>query len=123
MQTSCIEISQILQSNPSIVLLEIPKFCAENDQSVDLMAAIKASPLLQRTDISQNNLNTAGIQKFATAIKNAMNLKSLIMKSNEINEDAAKALADSLEGKDGLEVLNLGIIGFIPKEPLRHHKL
>ena len=62
MQTSCIEISQFLQSNPSIVLLEIPKFCAENDQSVDLMTAIKASPLLQRIDISQNNLNTAGIQ-------------------------------------------------------------
>ena len=110
MQTSCIEISQILQSNPSIVFLEIPKFCAENDASLDLlMAAIKASPLLQRIDISQNNLNTVGIQKFAAAIKNAMNLKSLIMKSNEINEDAAKALADSLEGKDGLEVLNLGI--------------
>ena len=110
MQTSCIEISQILQSDPSIVFLEIPKFCAVNEESVDLlMAAIKASPLLQRIDISQNNLNTAGVLKFATVMKDTMNLKSLIMKSNEINEEAANALADSLENKGGLEVLNLGI--------------
>ena len=109
-QASCTEISQILQSNHSIVLLEMPKFCTENEESMDLlMAAIKASPLLQGIDISQNNLNTTGIQKFATAIKNAMNLKSLIMKSNDINEDAAKALTDSLQDKYSLEVLDLGI--------------
>ena len=109
-QTSCIEISQILQSNPSIVLLEIPKFCAENEESVDLlMAAIKASPLLQRIDISQNNLKTAGVLKFATAIKNTISLKFLIMKRNDINEDAAKVLADSLQDKFDLEVLDLGV--------------
>ena len=109
-QNSCIEISQILKFDSSIVFLEIPKFCAENEESIDLlMAAIKASPLLQRIDISQNNLNTTGIQKFATAIKNAVNLKSLIMKSNDINENAAIALADSLQDKYGLEVLDLGV--------------
>ena len=110
MQTSCIQISQILQSNPSIVLLEVPEFCAENEESVDLlMAAIKATPLLQRIDISHNNLNTGGIQKFATAIKNTINLKSLIMKSNDINEDAVKALADSLQDKFDLEILDLSV--------------
>ena len=110
MQSSCIEISQILQSNPSVMLLEISKFCAENEQSVDqLMAAIKATPFLQKMDISKNNLNTAGAQKVATAIKNTMNLKSLIMRSNDINEDAAKALADSLQDKHGFEVLDLGV--------------
>ena len=112
MRTSCIEISQILQRNPSIVLLEIPKFCAKSDyeQSVDLlMTALYETPSLKKIDISHNNLNTAGIQKFVTAIKNTVNLKSLIMRSNDINEDAAKILADNLQDKCGLEVLDLGI--------------
>ena len=109
-QTSCMEISQVLQSNPSIVTLEIPKFYPRNEESVDLlMTAIKATPLLQKIDISQNNLNTAGVQKFVTAIKNTINLKSLIMRSNDINKDAAEALADSLQDKSGLEVLDLGV--------------
>ena len=109
-QTSCMEISQVLQSNPSIVTLEIPKLYPRNEESVDLlMTAIKATPLLQKIDISQNNLNTAGVQKFVTAIKNTINLKSLIMRSNDINKDAAEALADSLQDKSGLEVLDLGI--------------
>ena len=110
MQTSCIKISQILQSNPSIVFLEIPKFFVENEESVDLlMAAINETPLLQKIDISHNNLNTTGVQKFATAIKNTNNLKSLIMKSNDINENAANILADSLQHKFALEVLDLGV--------------
>ena len=60
-QASCTEISQnlILQSDSSILFLEIPKFCADNEESVDLlMAAIKTSPLLQGIVISQNSLNT-----------------------------------------------------------------
>ena len=110
MQTSCIQISQILQSNPSIVLLEVPEFCAENEESVDLlMAAIKATTFLQKLDISKNNLNTAGAQKVATAIKNTVNLKLLIMRSNDINEDGAKAIADSLQDKHYFEALDLGI--------------
>ena len=109
-QTSCLEISQALRSNPSIVILEIPKFYPENEESVDLfMTAIKATPLLQKIDISQNSLNTAGVQKFVTAIEKTINLKSLIMRSNDINEDAAEALADSLQDKSNLEVLDLGV--------------
>ena len=110
LQTSCMEISQILQCNPSIVVLEIPKFYSNNEESLDLlMAAIKATPLLEKIDVSQSHLNKDGVQKFAAAIRNAMNLKSLIMKSNEIKEEAAEALANSLQDKSGLEVLDLGV--------------
>ena len=108
-QASCLEISQILQSNRSIVILEIQRIF-KNEESLDLlMTAIQATPLLQKIDISQNNLNIAGIKKFGIAIKNAMSLKSLIMRSNDINKDAAEVLAKSLEGKTNLEVLDLGV--------------
>ena len=110
MQTSCMEISQALRSNSSIVILEIPKFNSKDEESMDLlMTTIKASPLLQKIDVSQNYLNTAGVKKFATAIEKTMNLESLIMRSNDINEDAAEALADSLKNKSSLEVLDLGV--------------
>ena len=109
-QTSCIEVSQTLRSNTSIVILEIPKFYSKDEESMDLlMTAIKATPLLQKIDISQNCLNTVGVQNFATAIEKTMNLKSLIIRSNDINEDAAEALADSLKTKSSLEVLDLGV--------------
>ena len=108
-QASCMEISQILRSNPSIVILEIPQVF-RNEESIDLlMTAVQATPVLQKIDISQNNLYTAGIQKFVTAIKNATNLKSLIMRSNDINKDAAEALANGLKNKTSLEVLDLGV--------------
>ena len=109
-QAPYLEIAHILQMNSSIVLLEIPECFPENKQSVDsLAAAIKASSLLQKIDMSKNNLNTHAIQQLANALESVGNLKSLIMKSNGIDENAAKALAHSLRGKCGLEVLDLAI--------------
>jgi len=109
-RASYVEISHILHSNSSIIFLEIPECYPENEQSVDLLAAaIRASPSLQKLDVSNNNLNVVAIRKLANAIRGAVNLKSLMMKSNGIDENAAKALAHSLRDKCGLEVLDLGV--------------
>ena len=109
-QTSYAEISHMLLSNSSIVLLEIPKCFPENEQSVDLLvAAIKGSPLLQKIDISENKFNLPAVQKFADALKSVAILKSLIMKNIGIDENVAKALAYSLKDKSTLEHLDLNV--------------
>lgn len=103
------EISRFLNLHPiSIMILEIPKCLPKDEKCIDsLVYALRATPLMQEVDVSQNNLGPMGIQKLAEAIKDMPRLKSLIMRGNEINDVAAEALADSLENKIALATLNL----------------
>jgi len=109
-QTMYVDILTLLKLYSStITTLEIPKCLPKEGLYVDNLAdVIKAAPLLQVIDVSENNLGPTRVQRLAKGIKGSWKLRSLIMRSSGIDDVAAEVIADCLENKTYLEVLNLG---------------
>ena len=72
-----------------------------------ISAAIANNPLLEYVDLGGNRLGSRGVVKLAGGLKTLHHLKMLGLYDNEIEEDAAKHIAEVINNNTGLEALNL----------------
>ena len=116
-QTKYTEITKFLKPcSSTITVLEIPKCLPREEQYVGSIAdVIKAAPLLQVINVSENNLGSTRVQRLAKGIKDIWKLQSLILRNNVIDDVAARAIADCLENKVCLEILDLGVNKILSK--------